>query len=342
MSLGDTYDYQFMNTTSDIYFSSVLNYLSQKGLCKQTCLQLIGFSEFKEKVIGDRVSLIHYQALLELGKQNCEDPLFGFHLGQDIRTADYGVLGYLIESSRDLAAAIDSLLHYDTLVADIGTANFSYNKQIATICWTPKNQCSEQVVLRNMTAWVAVVRHLLDPDLAPKCLHFVHPFTKLQLHQLSNWFGCDVKGGMTSNKIDFPHDYLQFKFSSDNPIMHHTLTQLSKEQLTDIQSGQRVSQRVMSILMSKQDLHGVNQPIVANALNLTPRTLQRKLKREHCTFAHLLDQERKRRYALLADTLSLGEIAAVLGFNEQSSFNRAFKRWYGCAPNAFSIHYTQI
>lgn len=325
-----------MNTTSDIYFASVLHYLSQKGLCEQACLQQIGFLQFQEKVHGDRVSLTHYQALLELGKQYCDDPLFGFHLGQDIRTADYGVLGYLIESSRDLAAAIDSLLHYDALVADIGKANFSYNTQIATICWTPNSQCSEQVVLRNMTAWVAVVRHLLDPDLAPKCLHFVNPFTKQQLRKLSGWFRCEVKGGMAANKIDFAHEYLQFKFSSDNPLMHHTLTQLSNEQLTDIQSGQQVSQRVLSILMSKQDLQGVNQPIIANALNLTPRTLQRKLKREHCTFAHLLDQERKRRYALLVDTYCLGEIAAMLGFNEQSSFNRAFKRWYGCAPKKFS------
>jgi len=206
----------------------------------------------------------------------------------------------------------------------------------ATICWTPNSQCSEQVVLRNMTAWVAVVRHLLDPNLAPKSLHFVHPFTQPQLRKLSDWFGCTVRGGMTSNKIDFPHNYLQFKFSSDNPLMHHTLTRLSKEQLTEIQAGQRVSHRVLSILMSKHDLQGVSQPIVANALNLTPRTLQRKLKNEHCTFAHLLDQERKRRYALLADAHRLGDIAALLGFNEQSSFNRAFKRWYGCAPKKFS------
>ncbi|WP_430540297.1 AraC family transcriptional regulator ligand-binding domain-containing protein [Pseudoalteromonas prydzensis] len=88
---------------------------------------------------------------------------------------------YLIKSSRDLAAAINSLLHYDTLVADIGTAKFSHNTEVVTICWTPNQQCSEQVVLRNMTAWVAVVRHLLDPHLAPSCLHLEHSFTQQQL-----------------------------------------------------------------------------------------------------------------------------------------------------------------
>lgn len=327
-----------MNTTSAIYFASVLHYLTQLGFCKQTCLQQIGFSQFASSVHGDRVSLMHYQAILELGKQYCDDPLFGFHLGQDIRTADYGVLGYLIESSRDLAAAIDSLLHYDTLVADIGTAKFSHNTEVATICWTPNQQCSEQVVLRNMTAWVAVVRHLLDPHLAPSCLHLEHSFTQQQLQQLSEWFGCDVKDGMTVNKIDFPHDYLQFKFSSDNPLMHHALVQLSQEQLVDIQAVQLVSQRVLSILMSKQDLQGVDQQRIANALNLTPRTLQRRLKNENCTFAQLRDQERKRRYELLVEGHSLGAIAAILGFNEQSSFNRAFKRWYGCAPKKFKLN----
>ena len=331
-----------MNTTSDIYFASVLNYLEGLGHCKQFCLEQIDFTEFNACPKGARIPLRHYQAILELGKQHCHDPLFGFHLGQDIRTADYGVLGYLIESSSDLAAAIDTLLHYDTLVADIGTAQFSCQGETASICWTPNQFCTEQVVLRNMTAWVAVVRRLLDPSLTPTSLSFVYPFHVEEQQQLSQWFGCQVIAGATVNQIDFPHDYLQVKFSSDNPFMHQALTQLSQKQLADIQANQSVSQRVLSILMSKHDLQGINQERVAQALNLTPRTLQRKLKLEQCSFVDLRDEERKRRYELLINQHSLGTIAAMLGFNEQSSFNRAFKRWYGCAPKDYCANHHPI
>ena len=329
-----------MNTTSDIYFASVLHYLEALGLSKQFCLEQIDFAQFSALPKGTRIPFRYYHAILELGKLRCQDSLFGFHLGQDIRTADYGVLGYLIESSCDLAAAIDTLLQYDSLVADIGTAQFSCEGDTASICWTPNQLCSEQVVLRNMTAWVAVVRRLLDPSLTPSRLLFVHNFSSQEQERLSEWFGCQVISGATVNQIDFPHDYLQVQFSSDNPFMHQALTQLSQKQLADIQAVQSVSQRVLSILMSKHDLQGVNQERVAQALNLTPRTLQRKLKHEQCSFADLRDEERKRRYELLMNQHSLGTIAALLGFNEQSSFNRAFKRWYGCAPKDYRANNT--
>lgn len=324
-----------MNSTSDLYFASVLTYLQSQGHDRHLCLARIGYTDFIDLAQGSRVPLTHYQALLELGKTLNQDGLFGFHLGQDIRTADYGVLGYLIESSSNLASAIDSLLQYDTLVADIGTAKFSLTGDTASICWMPKQSCSAQVVLRNMTAWVAVVRQLVAPTLAPIRLQLTHSFSPEQIKQISEWFACPLMCNAPVNQIDFPHEYLKVQFSSDNPFMHQALKELSAKQLSDIQSKQSVTQRVQSILMSKSDLQGVNHERIAQALNLSPRTLQRKLKREDCTFAQLHDAERKRRFELLKHKHKLGDIAAQLGFNEQSSFNKAFKRWYACSPSSY-------
>ena len=44
--------------------------------------------------------------------------------------------------------------------------------------------------------------------------------------------------------------------------------------------------------------------------------------------------ERARTY-LERDELTLDDVAAMLGYSEQSSFGRAFKRWTGATPQRF-------
>lgn len=76
---------------------------------------------------------------------------------------------------------------------------------------------------------------------------------------------------------------------------------------------------------------------VAAALSMTPRTLQRRLADHNTRFGELLDTTRQHlAEAYLTDpTLSLAEIAYLLGFREQASFFRAFRRWTGQTPREF-------
>lgn len=73
---------------------------------------------------------------------------------------------------------------------------------------------------------------------------------------------------------------------------------------------------------------------VARALNCSVRTLQRKLVASGTTFRELTDSVRSQlAESYLADPkVSISEVAALLGFSEQSAFNRAFRRWTGESP----------
>ena len=76
---------------------------------------------------------------------------------------------------------------------------------------------------------------------------------------------------------------------------------------------------------------------ISRHLRVGPRTLQRRLAAEGVSFARLLDDTRR----TLAETyladheLTLSEVAYLLGFVEQASFYRAFRRWFGQTPSAF-------
>ena len=76
---------------------------------------------------------------------------------------------------------------------------------------------------------------------------------------------------------------------------------------------------------------------VASELSLTPRTLQRRLYLTNNSFKSLVELVRRERSVVLIrdDSFDLPDIAAELGFNDQSAFQKAFKRWFGQAPGRY-------
>jgi len=73
---------------------------------------------------------------------------------------------------------------------------------------------------------------------------------------------------------------------------------------------------------------------VAADLHLSTRTLQRRLTSEGVPFQTLLDQTRERlaRHYLTTTSLSDTEIAFLIGYDETTSFHRAFRSWTGTTP----------
>jgi AraC-like DNA-binding protein len=95
--------------------------------------------------------------------------------------------------------------------------------------------------------------------------------------------------------------------------------------------------RVRKCLIARLRDGEPEQPTIARALGLSERTLQRRLRAEHTTFAALLDQVRSELASmyLLDPQLAVFEVAYLLGFSEPSAFNRAFRRWTGKTPREF-------
>ena len=92
--------------------------------------------------------------------------------------------------------------------------------------------------------------------------------------------------------------------------------------------------RLLAVNMAKGEM---SIEFVARHLATTPRTLQRHLAAEGTSFDTLRNTVRKEAAAeFLADpTLSVGEVAYLLGFSEPAAFHRAFRRWYGTPPQVF-------
>jgi len=87
----------------------------------------------------------------------------------------------------------------------------------------------------------------------------------------------------------------------------------------------------------KQLAHGAPTAAeAASAVGLGQRTLQRRLSALGRTYGDVVEDTRRTMAdLLLADPrMSLAEVAYLLGYTEQASFFRAFRRWFGTTPGA--------
>ena len=80
----------------------------------------------------------------------------------------------------------------------------------------------------------------------------------------------------------------------------------------------------------------VKEMDTAQRLNMSVRTLQRKLKQEDTTFKKVLDETRRElSLSYIKDKHTpIKEITYLLGYSDPANFSRAFKRWTGMSPSA--------
>ncbi len=107
-----------------------------------------------------------------------------------------------------------------------------------------------------------------------------------------------------------------------------------RRRLSELNEQASLGERVGAVLLELLPAGEASIEAVANRLNISKRTLQRRLDQEEITFRSVVNQTRERlaRHYLNSTRLSGGEIAFLLGFDDPNSFFRAFKDWTGQTP----------
>ncbi len=107
-----------------------------------------------------------------------------------------------------------------------------------------------------------------------------------------------------------------------------------RKRLADLQAEATTAERATAVLLEALPSGDFAVDSVARRLALSSRTLQRRLRQEGTSFKELVADTRLRlaRHYLHRTRLSATEIAYLLGFDEPTSFFRAFSRWTGTTP----------
>lgn len=98
-----------------------------------------------------------------------------------------------------------------------------------------------------------------------------------------------------------------------------------------------VPARVLEVLQRRVGQTGLSIGEIADDLNLSKRTLQRRLQQHNINFADLRDQVRFHHAIifLIHQEMSIDSISSALDFSDRTSFTNAFKRWTDLSPSTF-------
>ena len=150
------------------------------------------------------------------------------------------------------------------------------------------------------------------------------------------YFGTEVEQGEVVELVFRAQD-AKASFLTENAGMWQFFEPELQKRLSNLSAGASTAERVKSALLELIPSGLVSVDNVASELAMSKRTLQRKLTAEGENYQSILSDTRRElaQFYLTKSRTSLAEISYLLGFQETTSFYRAFASWTGQSPEVY-------
>ncbi|MGX5218013.1 AraC family transcriptional regulator [Pseudomonas segetis] len=293
-----------------------------------------------ETLISDPKQFMSYAGFvqtLERVSQDLDCPDFGLRMAQQ---QSVGVLGPLALIAQFSETALDGLqriarymaYHSPAAVVKIEDPTLCERPELFfSIALTQVTQ-QRQTIELSLGFAMQVMRLLSGRNFKPLSVSFQHtPLLPVSHYRV--YFGCPVYFEASSNSMEIRSADLLRPIDVSDPLMCKTMEAFVANALAEVSHTlvSKVRQLIQQLLPLQRRC---TLSLVARHLGMGERTLQRRLKVERVFFEELVDevrQELAQSYLKRAD-MSMAQVAGLLGYREQSSFNRACRRWFGESP----------
>lgn len=260
-------------------------------------------------------------------------------VGACVLPGHVGVLGYLVLASDTLGEAMLAYQRYETLFYGASLAEIEIVGDQAEMRWpSSDNELGQQADGVAIAALVTFMRRQIDQPPPPSAVSFLEKVDAETARAYEAFFGCPVTWNDSHVRVRFPLHYLGLPMPRRDPTLRELLDRQARALLRALpeSSGQssNTDRQLQQVLLK---LLADGEPTLAraaSAMHMSPRTLQRRLARHQLSWQQWLDRSREQlaRQYLADPSLTLTDIALLLGFSEQSAFTRAYRRWSGNSP----------
>jgi len=302
--------------------------------------EIVGDVGLDLPLFDDPEHLISFAAVGRLLKEcavRTQCPHFGLLIGQRSGPDCLGVLGALTQNMADVGSALRGLiLHLH--VHDRGAAPaLSVERGVAVLSYLiyqPGIEGSSQIYDGSIAITFNILRALCGPAWRPTEVWFSHRRPS-DSEPYRRFFQVALRFDMEQTALVFPAKWLDHLVTGADPDRRRRLEQqiAALENLVSADLAGRLRRALRTLLLTRQS--SLEQ--VARLFALPRRTLNRRLEEQGATFQGLVNEVRYEiARQLLEDTrMSMGQIAAILDYNDASAFTRAFRHWSGQTPTAW-------
>ena len=286
-----------------------------------------------ERLSNEEVSRLFAAAVEDTG-----DPCFGLKVAEAFHPGNLHALGYALMASTSLRDFCERLQNYYRIVSQNAVIRVEESDAefLLVAAVTGSNICHE--TQDTFTAlMVRFMRFIKNPLLNPLRLALVRPDPGPQCRPIfEDYFKCDIEWGsdeiviaLDPADVDLPLPGASKELAQmhDQTVMQY-LKQLERHDIVN---------RVKTVIVEELSSCTLNKQRVADRLHMSARSLQMKLAARDTTFQEIMDTTRHTLALgyIEQSSISITEIAYLLGFSEVSNFTRAFKRWTGKSPREY-------
>jgi len=291
------------------------------------------------EALPDQLPGASYLALMKAAAALSGDPDFGLHVGERISPASYPVLGYTLMSCSNLSHAIAQVTRYEEIIHNLGSFTINVSDDVMELNWSnalPETSASRHVTESVLVGVRVFAERLVERPIPIRSLSFAHPAPD-NLDELHRILGQDITFGASTNSVVCDAAILNWPVAQADASLFPVLQQHAERLLALRSDAPTVVDDVRRALSSLLSTGDVKLKQVAEKLSIHPRTLQRRLSDAETSFQEVLEELRRdmAEHYLNDANVSLGEVAFLLGYHDQSSFNRAFKEWTGTSPSGY-------
>ena len=294
--------------------------------------------------LNDPNARYSYPAVTHLWKMATKvsgDPCFGFRAASYWHPTTLHALGYTWLASDTLGDALERAARYVRIANTALTAVFEetdigYRFSTSMDKYWRGIEPADEAIDASVALILDMCRSCYGADLNPILIEVHRPKVTKCAKQYEQLFKSPIHFSSSRNAIYFDKDDITQRLPTANAEMARANEKIIVDYLARLDKSNITTQVKSKLLELLPSGHSTEEAVI-QALHLSQRTLQRKLKEEGTTFKELLDETRRElAKEYVNDTsLSFSEITYLLGFSEQSNFTRAFKRWQGKSPSAY-------
>jgi AraC-like DNA-binding protein len=307
------------------------------GLDTEAMLEAHGLTRSQLDDPDGRLPSESARALWDSAYRAAQNPVFALDVAESIPTGAYRVLEYVIASAPTVGAAFSKIGAYfhwvDTSVQlPVGPCGESY--AIGIEVEAPPELVPLRALEFTFATCLLKVRALTGHNIA---VSRIEAATVAPQHHalLERFFGCPWRFQTGHNRMCFDAETWALPSANADASLLGVLERHAQELVASLQTEPELVGRVRRVLYQRGP--SLSLAATAKELGLSARTLQRRLTEAGHVFATVADAVRQDLASrMLAERgVAIAEVAFLLGFADQSSFTRTFKRWTGLTPAAF-------
>jgi len=271
--------------------------------------------------------------LWRIAREATEDPAFGLKVASHLKPTSFHALSYGISASSSLKEAFERAQRYCHVGSDAVDYEFLRCGSEYHFTIEPTAYLGDEPIDALVGSYLRMCRSLIGRDYSPLRIEFRRS-PPSRLDDFLSLLRAPMFFDMPRTRLVFDRESIERPLDSGNPELARHNDAIALQYLTQLERD-NIELRVREVL-TQQLTHGEpSQEDVAEMLNMSARTLQRKLGDGGTTYKEILDDTRHAlalQY-LSARTHSVSDVTYLLGFSSGSCFTRAFRRWTGQSPS---------